>query len=350
MKISLLFATLSGYLAAFGVIDRPQTPQDRNYIVEHVRIPGGDDGVLLDAELTLPRGRNKVPAIVMITGSGPQNKDEELAGHKPFLVLSDALTRRGYAVLRYDDRGHGKSTGDYATATAADFAADAAAALAYLQAHPRVKPDQTGYLGHSEGGYLAPVAQIHTPANFQVFLAGPALPLLPDVMTTQVSDISLSEGADNDAVRREVNLVLELTEALRRADTPDDVRAVLPGLFEKSGADDRTIRENLAVWATPWALDYASHDPGPALQSLDVPVLALYGERDLQVSAMQNAPLMRQLLSHPQSETIVLPGLNHLFQPTDTGRVSEYIRIKTTIDPIALEAIGSWLDRVAPAG
>lgn len=346
MNFSLMFATLSGYLAALGVIDRPQTPSDRDYVVEQIRIPGGDDGVILDAELTFPRGNGKVPALVLITGSGPQNKDEELAGHKPFLVLSDYLTRRGYGVLRYDDRGYGGSTGDYASATASDFAADAAAALAYLQSHPRVSADRTGYLGHSEGGYLAPLTQQHTPAGFQVHLAGPALPLLPDVMTTQVADIARSEGADDEAVLKEVHLVTGLTEILKEAESPEAVRDRLPKLFKKAGADPSTIKENLSVWATNWALDYSHYDPRPFLQSLDVPVLALYGEYDLQVSAVQNAPVMEELLSNPQSESIILSGLNHLFQPTNTGRVSEYMRIKTTIAPEALEAIGNWLDRV----
>ena len=147
MKISLFFATVSGYLAAFGVIDRPQTPQERDYVIETLRLPGGADGVLLDAELTLPSqgARTRFLPLSLITGSGPQNKDEELVGHKPFLVLSDHLTRAGYGVLRYDDRGHGKSTGDYASATASDFAADAAAALSFLQSHHAGRlAEQTG--------------------------------------------------------------------------------------------------------------------------------------------------------------------------------------------------------------
>jgi len=346
MKISLFFATLSGYLAAFGVIDRPQTPQQRDYVIEAVRLPGGADGVTLDAELTLPAGEKKVPAIVLITGSGPQNKDEELVGHKPFLVLADHLTRAGYGVLRYDDRGYGKSTGNFATATAKDFAADAAAALAFLQAHPRVHSDRTGYLGHSEGGYIAPLAQLHTPASFQIHLAGPALPLLPDVMSTQVADIARSEGADSETILGEVNLVKDLTQAIKTANSPEDLHKTIPPLFKKAGADKSAIKENLATWATPWAIDYARHDPRPMLRNLDIPVLALYGEHDLQVSATDNAPLMRALLSHPGSKTIVLPGLNHLFQPTETGRVSEYLRIKTTLDASALEAITRWLDTV----
>ncbi|MHA7773668.1 alpha/beta hydrolase family protein [Roseibium sp. M-1] len=347
MKIGLILSSISGYMAALGVIDRPQTPKRRDYVIEHLRIPGGDASVILDAELTLPKGSRKVPAIVLISGSGRQNKNEELAGHKPFLVLSDYLTRRGYGVLRFDDRGHGQSTGDFSTATARDFAADAAAALSYLKSHPRVSSERTGYLGHSEGGYIAPLAQTREPAAFQIYLAGPALPLLPDVMTTQVADIARAEGADADAVQNEINLVKDLTAILRTATSRSELRIPLTQLFTGVGADKSAIKANLAMWATRWAMDYASYDPRPPLQSLDIPVLALFGEKDLQVSASQNAPVMKELLSHPQSRTLVLPQLNHLFQPTCTGRVSEYLRIKTTIDPAALDAIGGWLDEVA---
>ena len=147
-------------------------------------------------------------------------------------------------------------------------------------------------------------------------------------------------------ILREVNLVRDLTEAIRAADTPADLELTLPPLLKQAGADKATTRENLAVWATPWAIEYAHYDPRTALRSLDVPVLALFGEHDLQVSAKQNAPVMRALLKHPNSQSVVLPGLNHLFQPTTTGRISEYLQIKTTIDPLALEAVTLWLDKV----
>lgn len=350
MRLDALFATLSGYLAIFGVIDRPQTPQVRDYEIEHDRVPGGDDGVTLDAELTYPNKAGPVPALVLITGSGPQNKNEELLGHKPFLVLSDHLTKAGYAVLRYDDRGVGKSTGNHASATPSDLAADAAAAMTYLKSHPRIQQDQTGYLGHSEGGYLAPLAHEMSDASFLIFLAGPALPLIPDVMRTQVVDITISEGKTPEEAKREEHAVLELSDLLKAAESPEEVREKLPVILARNGATKKVIKANLAVWATPWALEYASHEPAEALKALEIPVLALFGEKDLQVAARPNAEKMREHLKHPASEVVTLQGLNHLFQPTKTGRISEYLTIKTTLDPSALHRMTSWLERVTGNG
>lgn len=349
MMLDTLFATISGYLAAFGVIDRPQTPQERDYVIEHVRIPGGAEGVVLDAELTLPKGTEAVPGLVLITGSGPQNKNEELAGHKPFLVLSDHLTRSGFGVLRFDDRGVGASTGDFETVTSEGLASDAAAALAYLKSHPRIQSSKTGYLGHSEGGYLAPIAQGMNAAAFHIYLAAPTLPLLPDVMAVQVEDIARAEGASEETVTKEVQVVADVTNALRKAKNVVELKSEIPEIFKTAGASKSVIKANLAVWATPWAMSYVDHEPGPLLEDLDIPVLALFGEFDLQVSPKENAPVMQAALSHPASETHVLDGLNHLFQPTETGRVSEYLRIKTTIDPIALTTMSDWLDQVTQA-
>ncbi|WP_420411259.1 alpha/beta hydrolase [Roseibium sp.] len=346
MRLDALFATLSGYLAVFGVLDRPQTPQTRDYVVEHVRIPGGEKGVVLDGELTLPKGSGKVPGLVLITGSGPQNKNEEIVGHKPFLVLSDHLTNAGYGVLRYDDRGVGKSTGDHSAATPTDLAADAAAAMTYLKSHPRILPTTTGYLGHSEGGYLAPRAHEVSRSAFQIYLAGPALPLVPDVMLAQTVDITLAEGGTQADADREERLVRALTELLKTATSPEEVRVKLTESLKQHGAKKKDIQANLSVWATPWALEYAHYQPAETFKELEVPVLALFGGKDLQVAANANADKMRSFLTHPVSEVDILSGLNHLFQPTKTGKVSEYLTIKTTIDPLALNRITSWLDYV----
>lgn len=343
MKLDILLATVSGYLAAFGVVDRQQTPKIRDYVIEHVRIPGGASGVTLDAELTLPAGNAPVPGIVLITGSGPQNKNEELVGHKPFLVLSDHLTRSGFGVLRFDDRGVGDSTGDFTTATARDLASDAAAALSYLKAHPGILPGKTGYLGHSEGGYIAPIAQTMSAADFHVYLAGPALPLIPDVMAVQVEDIARAEGSSEKTIAQETRLVADITDALAKTENVEELKTSIPAILERSGATASQIKDNVAIWATPWARAYVHHKPCPLLEALDIPVLALFGEYDLQVSAKENAPVMEAALKHPASRTQVLEGLNHLFQPTSTGRVSEYLKIRTTIDPTALNAMTDWL-------
>ena len=283
---------------------------------------------------------------MLITGSGPQNKNEELVGHKPFLVLSDHLTRAGYAVLRFDDRGVGKSTGDFKAATASDLASDAAAALAYLKIHPRITSDLAGYLGHSEGGYLAPMAHDKVRSDFQIYLAGPALPLIPDVMKRQGADILKSEGENAQKIAKDVAAIDDLVQILRSSSTPEEVYERLSVDLKKRNMTKKEIALGLDLWATPWAMEYAYHQPGQALKELNVPVLALYGEHDLQVAAEPNAEKMRHFLQHPQSETAILPGLNHLFQPTQTGRISEYMTIKTTVDPTALNKITSWLNDI----
>lgn len=181
--IVIIVSMLTSYGCALGLWPRPQEPKERPYRVETVRFAGGESDLLLEGELTMPYGDGPFSAAVLITGSGPQDRNESVAGHKPFLVLSDHLTRSGYAVLRYDDRGVGQSSGDYSVATAKDFAADAAAVFSWLQRHPKINPSRIGFIGHSEGGYIAPLAanSAHDVA-FMVFLAGPAKPLLPDVM------------------------------------------------------------------------------------------------------------------------------------------------------------------------
>ncbi|WP_299482899.1 alpha/beta hydrolase [uncultured Roseibium sp.] len=346
MKLDVIAATFAGYLAAFGLTERPQTPSDRDYVVEHHRLPGGSPGVTLDAELTVPSGSARVPGVVLITGSGPQNKNEEVAGHKPFLVLSDFLTKQGLAVLRYDDRGVGKSTGDFASVTPSELAADAAAAMRFLKLHPRVAGSKTGYIGHSEGGYLAPIAHKQSSADFHIFLAAPALRLLPDVMATQVADIARAEGVPESEIDRQLRAVDEVVSLLRSAKTRQDIRGELSLIFKRAGANRSQIKENVELWSTPWAKAYVRHDPGPYLETLNVPVLAVFGEHDLQVSPRINAPVMEKMLRHPKSKTLVLAGLNHLLQPTETGRVSEYVRIPTTIDPTALDTIGKWVKTV----
>ncbi|MET1412726.1 alpha/beta fold hydrolase [Roseibium sp. HPY-6] len=346
MKLDVIAATFAGYIAAFGLTERPQTPGERDYIIEHHRLPGGSPGVILDAELTVPYGEARVPGVILITGSGPQNKDEEMAGHKPFLVLSDHLTKHGFAVLRYDDRGVGKSTGDFSSVTPMELAADAAAAMRFLKTHPRIAGGKTGYIGHSEGGYLAPIAHKQNAADFQILLAAPALRLLPDVMATQVADVARAQGVSESEIDRQLRAVDEVVSLLRSPDTPQDMRKILAAIFKRAGANRSQIKENVDLWSSPWAIAYAKHDPRPYLETLKVPVLAVFGEHDLQVSPRQNAPVMEGLLRHPQSRTLVLAGLNHLLQPTETGKVSEYVRIPTTIDPIALRTMEKWMSAV----
>ncbi|EFO29093.1 alpha/beta fold family hydrolase [Roseibium sp. TrichSKD4] len=337
-------ALVAGYASAFGLIDRPQTPKVRPYAIHNVKIEGGESHITLDAEITIPTNAHKAPAIVFITGSGPHNKDEELLGHKPFLVLSDYLTRKGYIVLRFDDRGVGQSTGDFASATPKEFAEDAAAALSFLRSHPKVDPQATGYLGHSEGGYIAPMAQQLEPADFHVYLAGPALPLLPDVMLSQVADVAKTSGATDAEIASNRRQVKTLAAILKSAETLDEVKDRISRLLKEANATKAERDENMEVWATEWARFYANHGPAPALKNLKIPVFALYGGSDIQVSAAENAPIMASYLRHQSSRVVTLPHHNHLFQWSATGALEEYLTISTTMETQAMQTIADWLE------
>ncbi|MFS4580440.1 alpha/beta hydrolase family protein [Phaeobacter sp. C3_T13_0] len=329
--------------AAFISWPRPQDPRDRPYLVEQVRFSGGD-GVILAGELTMPSTGGPFPAAIFLSGSGESDRDETILGHRPALVLSDHLTRAGYAVLRFDDRGVGKSTGDFDTATLRDFAEDAVGAFNALYQRVDIDRRRIGFIGHSEGGYKAPLAAMSVPAEFMVFLGGSAKPLLPDVMATQFADTQRIEGVDEDVIAKARQQYEAATQILARPGPIRETRAELDAYLITQDIKPGPRRETLELWGTPWGIEYASYDPEPALRAFDGPVLALFGGTDLQVSAKENAPLMRRLLRHPQSKVIVLDGLNHLFQPSETGRISEYMWIDTTIDPSVMDLMAKWLD------
>lgn len=333
---------LSGCAASLGFSPRAQDPEERPYKIESVWFSGGS-GVTLAGELTMPMTDGPHKAIVLISGSGPQDRDEFLAGHRPFLVLSDHLTRAGYAVLRYDDRGFADSTGSFADATMFDFAEDAAGAFHYLETRVEVEATAIGFLGHSEGGYIAPAAAKLVDPAFMVFLAGPARPFF-DVMATQTADIMRVGGSEKNDIDKIVSQYQEASAILARPVPISQVRQELGEYLQAQGVDQGAQQSLIDFFASPWGVVYATYNPTDALRTFPNPVLALFGEKDLQVSAEQEAPAMRAALSHDRSQVQVLPGLNHLFQPAQTGLPSEYAEIETTISTGVLNQISGWLD------
>lgn len=322
---------------------RPQDPIERPYRVKEVQFSGGL-GVTLAGELTMPPTRGPFPAVVLISGTGPQNRDEALAGHKPFLVLSDHLTRAGYAVLRYDDRGVGGSTGDHDTAALTDFTDDAVGAYRFLTAHPEIETSRIGFIGHSEGGYIATEASLRVKPAFSVFLAGPARKLLPDVLVTQTADLMQAEGVPQDTIDIAVRQIEQGSEIMAQPLPLAQKRENLSAYLAAEGFGMRERRVMLQQFATPWASSYARYDPAPSLRALPMPVLSLFGDKDIQVSSKTDAPVMRAALRHPKSEVEVVPGANHLFQPATTGHPAEYEAIPTTISPEVMERITNWLN------
>ncbi|MEM1390365.1 MAG: alpha/beta fold hydrolase [Pseudomonadota bacterium] len=332
-------------------VEEPQErPQEvalvRDYIIEEVSFAGGALDVVLAGEFTKPRGEGPFPAVVLITGSGAQDRNEALLGHKPFLILSDHLTNEGFAVLRFDDRGVAQSTGDFATATTFDFADDAAAALTYLKTRPDVDIDRLGYVGHSEGGLVAPLAHKTTAANFAVLLASPTESFAKTI-TRQTSDILRMNGASESVIKarrqeqEESFIILSGDGSLEEKET-----ALRSFLAEKQIEQSEIDRQVLSA-VNSWFITALNYDPIPDLEAMDVPVFGVFAETDLQVSAAANAPAMKASLTNPKSKVVTLEGLNHLFQPSESGAPSEYASIEITWDPGALEIISTWLKDVA---
>ena len=332
---------------------RPQEPRPPfPYREIEVTLPGGAPEVQLAGTLTLPAGDGPFPAVVLVSGSGPQDRNEEIMGHKPFLVLADYLTRQGLAVLRCDDRGTGSSTGSFAGATTADFADDAEAAFDFLQARPEIRRDAVGILGHSEGGLIAPMIAARRPdVGFIVLLAGPGVEGR-DVLQLQTVLLLRAGGAPEEMIAaqsRQLETALATVAANHDpANLRDQLVADLTAAAEAAGEvpDDQQIGQMATQFSGAWFRYFLFHDPAPGLAAVTCPVLALNGSLDLQVDPAQNLPAIRAALEqggNPHFEVRELPGLNHLFQTAQTGATSEYAASEETMAPVALEAIGGWI-------
>ena len=330
---------------------RPQDPQPPlPYRTEDVGYPSRD--LTLAGTLTLPEGPGPFAAVVMSTGSGPQDRDESLAGHRPFLVLADALTRAGYAVLRTDDRGVGGSGGDYSRATYEELAADVLAGVTYLAARPEVDPARIGLFGHSEGGYLAPLAARGAAGAvaFTVLMAGPAVSG-EEVLVRQNELLLAQAGSAPEEVEAQVAFLRELVALLRAEDYDRAGELARARVGEQAMAlppEQRPVPEQVdaqvAGLISPVVRALVTYDPAPALAELSVPVLAFYGGTDLQVPAEQSEPRAVELLSgNPDATVLTLPGLNHLMQPSGSGSPAEYAGIETTVAPEVLDLITGWL-------
>ena len=344
-------------------LNRPQEPKKPYpYREEEVAYENPAAAIKLAGTLTLPGGDGPFPAALLITGSGPQDRDETVMGHKPFWVLADHLTRRGIAVLRVDDRGVGGSGGDPALATSLDFSGDVLAGIAYLKGRKDIDPKRIGLIGHSEGGLIAPLAasQNSVDVAFVVLMAGPGL-TGEEIMVLQGKLISQANGASAaDTVRdgvqqqRMFSIVKEekdpaVMEARLRQAMKDDAAKLSPEEQKKSPAAAQEAA--LKMILSPWFRFFLSHDPRPVLMKVKCPLLAVNGEKDLQVPADVNLKAIAAALKDGGNRDFTvkkLPGLNHLFQTAQSGSPSEYSKIEETIAPAALQLIGDWiLERVA---
>jgi pimeloyl-ACP methyl ester carboxylesterase len=329
---------------------RPQNPtKPYPYRSEDVTYTSPVAHIQLAATFTIPEGKGPFPAVVLITGSGPQDRDETLMGHKPFLVLSDYLTRHGVAVLRADDRGIGKSGGQFTGATTADFATDAEASLAYLKARPEADPHKLGLIGHSEGAMIAPmVAARNHDVAFIVMLAGPGVPG-DQILLEQGKLIMAAGGMSAEDIDKQQAPNRDAFALIRSEQDGPALDKQLHNLLTRE-VPPAELDQELKSLNSPWFRYFLRYDPAVALRKVTCPVLALNGEKDLQVPPAQNLPAVRAALreaGNKHFEADEMPGLNHLFQTAKTGSPSEYSHIEETLSPNALKKVADWINSLS---
>lgn len=341
----------------------PRRPQDPEppfpYTAEEVSYTNGE--ITLAGTLTIPAGDGPFPAAILITGSGAQNRDEELLGHRPFLVLADHLTREGIAVLRVDDRGVGGSTGSVSQSTSRDFASDVVAGVEFLVSDERIR--EIGVIGHSEGGLVGPLAAtMSEDVAYVVMLAGTGVPGT-DILKLQLELISRAQGTDDDMLAKQLELQQEVLDTLASGAPMEERRERLREIVEKQlelapeaaalegEAREQAIEGGINSVLNPWFEAFLAYDPREALSQVRVPVLALNGDLDLQVDAEQNLPEIAKALLEGGNPDVTIrrfSGMNHLFQTAETGAPTEYSQIEETMSPEVLEVISDWiLDRFA---
>lgn len=347
--------TLTKQLAGQIVVSRPQEPTEPYpYRVEQVNFENKMAGITLAGTLTLPREKGTYPAVILISGSGPQNRDEELMGHKPFLVLSDHLTKNGIAVLRYDDRGVGESTGNFSTATSADFATDVKSAIAYLESRSEIDTNAIGLIGHSEGGLIAPmVAAESGNVDFMVLMAGPGI-RGDKLLLLQEELIGRVLGTPESEINRMLMTNTKLFQAIVDSKDDTNLKSELRGILEREGAikiPDGMTKEEIVTaqidqFTSPWVTYFLRYDPSKNLGKVNCPVLAINGEKDLQVPPKENLSAIETAINQGGNSNVTIrefKDLNHLFQEAGTGSPLEYSTIEQTIAPIVLEEITTWI-------
>ncbi|MBL4683983.1 MAG: alpha/beta hydrolase [Nannocystaceae bacterium] len=345
MKCSMVLADD----AAFAALEpkRLQTPvAPFPYDSKDIEWDAGE-GVHLAGTVVTPKGAGPHPAVVFISGSGQQDRDETLLGHKPFAVLADKLARSGIASLRYDDRGAGKSTGDLTMLTMTLEADDAASALDQLRKTDGIDPKRIGIVGHSAGGVIGPIVAAKRPKDvaFLVLIAGTGV--VGKALHKKQAEALMKAGGAPQAEIDKASKTNEAVYKILASDKSEEQRtAALREILGESGIEGPAADLQVAALNSVWFRDFLEHDPGPALEKTTCPVLVLNGELDMQVLAAQNVPAIEAALAKGGNTDITVerfPGFNHLLQAAKTGMPDEYATIETTMDPKAISVIDTWV-------
>jgi len=338
-------------------IKRPQEPhKPYPYNEEQVTYKNEKANITLAGTLTYPKEGNSFPVVILISGSGALDRDETVFGHRPFLIIADYLTRRGIEVLRVDDRGIGGTSGNYLESTINDFASDVISGINFLKKRKEINERMIGLIGHSEGGIIAPlVASLTSDVAFLVLMAGPGV-LLEEILYKQAELIGRAEKLSEELISQETSLQKELFSIIKEEKNNDKAKLKLEKVV--SGALEKMKSQNLPIFSqgsidaqinfmiSPWFRDFLSYDPREALRNVKCPILAINGEKDLQVPFKENLETIKKELKERGNKNYKvreLPNLNHLFQTTQTGAISEYSNIEETISPVALKLIGDWI-------
>jgi uncharacterized protein len=330
---------------------RPQTPvKPYPYREEEVSFVNSAADCTLAGTLTFPKGAGPFPAAVLLAGSGPYDRDEALANHKPFLVLADYLTRKGIAVLRYDKRGIGKSMGSADSATTLDLASDAQTAVAYLKTRKDIDASKIGLIGHSEGAMIAPYLATHSQDIAWTVLLAPPATKGEDTLINQSEMIGRAGGLSEPQLVSSLTFDREAYDLVRREKDSAVLAERLSALVKQTGLDAATpptvLEIQLRMLSSRWFRFFLDYDPLPSLRILKTPTLALYGEKDLQVPPKVNLPLIKKAFSdsgNTDAATTELPDLNHQFQRAFSGSPAEYPAIEETFSPGALQLISDWI-------
>jgi pimeloyl-ACP methyl ester carboxylesterase len=344
-------------------IRRPQEPKEPfPYKSEEVAYENTDAGIRLAGTLTLPSWEGTFPAVLLLSGSGAQDRDETVFSHRPFLVLADHLTRKGIAVLRVDDRGVGGSTGNFDEATAEDYAADAEAGVAYLKGRKEIKGESIGLIGHSEGGIIASMVAAQSPdIAFTVLIASPGM-AIKELESSDKARALKAKGASEDLISRNLELQESLFAVIKQETDDkivrDEFASIITEYFRGLSEEERRTagisEENLDAYIqnrfqrlhSPWFRFYLPFDPGTVLEKVTCPVLAVNGEKDEQVTPKENLRAIEKALKAGNNTNFTikeLAGLNHLLQTAETGAISEYAKIEETMSPTALKLITGWI-------
>jgi pimeloyl-ACP methyl ester carboxylesterase len=338
---TLLLLTWPGTTSA-----QPQTDL-RPYFEREVTYTNAHDGTPLGATLTVPTGPGRFPAVLLITGMGPQDRDETIGPLKPFAVIADHMARAGVAVLRVDDRGMGKSGGNWMSSYDT-YCEDVRCGLEYLRQQPEIDGRHLGLLGHSEGGVIGTMVAAQCPeVHFLIMLASPCVPAEQYILRHNEGMLRRA-NVTGEKLEKELDGVRELVRILKTTPDPAELKSKLHELISRKPQSAEETEREVAMYCTPWARDYMTSDMTVSLRKLTCPTLALWGSKDVLVEPEQNMTGIKTVLNETKAGKLtveILPDMNHLFQRCQTGNVDEFFQIKGCMDPKVLELISAWTSK-----